>query len=98
MPIAGETRRLEMQSLQDEWKPELLFRVPADHQEVTRLQGKYSKTGGLQKGMIIQLANGNQAQVMDVGSEVVILDANHAMAGQKLTFEIELASLEKSTS
>lgn len=87
-----------MQSLQDAWKPELLFKVPSDHPEVARLQGKFGKTGGLQTGMIVQLANGSQAQVMDITDEVVVLDANHAMAGRKLTFEIELHDLEKKSS
>ena len=61
--IAGETRRIELAPLQEEWKQELLFTIPRDHPEVQRLEGKFRGSGGLSEGMIVELVNGQQAQV-----------------------------------
>lgn len=34
------------------------------------------------------------AQITDIGDEIVTLDANHPLAGETLTFEIELVEVE----
>jgi FKBP-type peptidyl-prolyl cis-trans isomerase 2 len=51
----------------------------------------------LQVGQAIQLqAEGGQkltARVIDLSSETVTLDANHPLAGQDLTFDIELVEI-----
>lgn len=93
--IAGETRKLCLESKQNDWNEELVFRVPREHAEIQRLEGKFRSSGGLSEGMIVELANGQQAQVVKLAPEIVILDANDAMAGRKLDFEIELVKLEK---
>ena len=94
--IVGETRKVALESVQDEWKEELIFKIPLDHPEIQRLQGKFSSSGGLAEGMIVELANGQQAQVAKLTSELIVLDANNAVAGRKLNFDVELVDLEKS--
>lgn len=49
----------------------------------------------LQQGVQVQLSNGLQATVAAVTSEHVVIDANHALAGKDLTFEVELVKLQK---
>ena len=48
-------------------------------------------------GMMVQLAMENdeefEAVVVDVDDETVTLDANHPLAGENLTFELELVSI-----
>ena len=93
--MTGETRQVTLESVQDDWNKELVFSVPREHAEVQRLEGKFRSSGGLNEGMIVELANGQQAQVVKLAPDVVILDANHAMAGRKLNFDVELIDLEK---
>ena len=78
-----------------EWDKELLFSVPREHPEVTRLEGRYKNHGGLTAGMLVELANGSMALVMSADGEAVTLDANPMMAGKKLTFELELLSISR---
>lgn len=85
---------MQLEPLQEEWSQDLLFPVPRDHQEVQRLEGKFRSSGGLQEGMIVELANGAQAQVLKITDEAVIFDANSATAGRKVAFDIELVSIE----
>lgn len=92
---SGETRQIGLESKQAEWKKELVFSVPRDHAEVQRLEGKFRSSGGLSEGMIVELANSQQAQVLKMGPEAIVLDANDAAAGRKLDFEVELVNLEK---
>ncbi|MGI5820420.1 MAG: FKBP-type peptidyl-prolyl cis-trans isomerase [Armatimonadota bacterium] len=51
-----------------------------------------------QVGMQLQLqgANGQAfpAQIVEIGDETITLDANHPLAGETLTFEIELVAVE----
>ena len=49
----------------------------------------------LQQGVQVQLSNGLQATVAEVTPEHVVIDANHALAGKDLTFEVELVKLQK---
>jgi len=39
-----------------------------------------------------------QVIVVEVKEEVVVLDANHALAGQDLTFALELVNIESKSS
>ena len=96
--MTGETRQVTLESVQDDWKKELVFSVPREHAEIQRLEGKFRSSGGLSEGMIVELANGQQAQVVKLAPELIVLDANHAMAGRKLNFDVELIDLEKSKS
>lgn len=51
--------------------------------------------GGLTKGLVVELSNGAQAVVLEVGEATVKLDANHMMAGRSLTFELELVGIDR---
>jgi FKBP-type peptidyl-prolyl cis-trans isomerase 2 len=46
-------------------------------------------------GDIVTLNTGEQAEVLEVRSETVVLDANHPLAGQALTFEIEVVAITR---
>lgn len=89
----GEIARIHAQG--GEWQPELLFRVPAGHEEVARLQGRYKNMGGLKEGLVVELSNQGMAVVIDLNEEELVLDANNMLAGKELTFDVELVSLEK---
>jgi peptidylprolyl isomerase len=41
------------------------------------------------------LTNGQPAVVLEVTAETVTLDANHPLAGEALTFEIEVISITR---
>jgi peptidylprolyl isomerase len=49
-------------------------------------------------GMALTMNNGQgqqfQVMVIEVKEEVVVLDANHSLAGQDLTFDLELVSID----
>ena len=48
----------------------------------------------LTEGTRVQLANGAQAPVVEVAETTLVLDANHPLAGQALTFDLELVSVD----
>ena len=49
----------------------------------------------LHEGVEVQLSNGLQATVAEVTEDHVVIDANHALAGKDLNFEVELIKLQK---
>ena len=48
---------------------------------------------GLEVGDRVRLANGSAATVLEITESLVQVDANHALAGKTLTFEIELVAI-----
>ena len=70
------------------------MQVPRDHQEVTRLEGRYKSQGGLKDGMLVELANGESAMIVALRDDVVQIDANNMMAGRTRTFEVTLHHIE----
>lgn len=70
------------------------MQVPREHQEIVRLEGRYKSQGGLKEGMVVELANGESAIVVDLKDESVQIDANNMMAGKTRTFEVMLQSIE----
>ena len=48
---------------------------------------------GLQVGDSLRLANGMPVTIVEITNESVVIDANHRLAGQALTFEIEIMSI-----
>lgn len=68
--------------------------MPKDHAEITRLEGRYKNQGGLKEGLVVELANGASAVVVDVSDDAVKLDANNMMAGKTRTFEVTLVEIE----
>eukprot|EP00803_Ostreobium_quekettii_P004120 evm.model.scf_281.5 EVM.evm.TU.scf_281.5 scf_281:56694-60434(+) len=87
----GEMVVLEAQG--GEWKKDLLFTVPREHQEILRLEGRYKNHGGLKEGMVVELANGGMAMVVEMTEGEIKLDANNMMAGRNLTFELEVVDI-----
>ena len=77
------TVRLEPEQAYGERNEDLVLEVPAGQ-----------APEGLSAGDRIQLSSGASAVVLEVTDEVVRLDTNHRLAGQALTFEIELVSVE----
>jgi hypothetical protein len=55
------------------------------------------RVGGLAPSLVVELANGSRAVVLDVNEQSVKLDANSMLAGKKLVFEIELMGIEASS-
>ena len=49
----------------------------------------------VQVGDEVTLNNGLPAIVLEVRAETVLLDANHALAGESLTFEVEVLSITR---
>ncbi|KAG2434187.1 hypothetical protein HXX76_007913 [Chlamydomonas incerta] len=88
----GQTTVLEASG--GEWKRELLFAVPRDHPEVARLEGRYKNHGGLAPGLVVELANGAMAVLLEVTDAEVKLDANNMLAGKTFTIELELLAID----
>jgi FKBP-type peptidyl-prolyl cis-trans isomerase 2 len=80
----GESRtvRIEPEDAYGEYTPEAVIDFPAD-----------SAPEGLQVGDAVTLGNGGRGTVLEITDEFVKIDANHPLAGQALTFEIELVSI-----
>jgi FKBP-type peptidyl-prolyl cis-trans isomerase 2 len=77
------TVRLEPGDAYGEPQEELVFDVPAD-----------DAPDGLAAGDRVQLQNGAVALVEAISADTVRLNANHPLAGQALTFEIELVAID----
>ncbi len=85
------TVRIEPADAYGERDPELVFEVPLDEvppEEVSQVA----------IGTVFILPNGAEAVVTSITDTTLTLDANHRLAGQALTFEIELVELFKPTS
>jgi FKBP-type peptidyl-prolyl cis-trans isomerase 2 len=80
----GESRtvRIEPEDAYGEYNPEAIIDFPAD-----------SAPEGLEVGDAVTLGNGGRGTVVEVSDEFVKIDANHPLAGEALTFEIELVSI-----
>lgn len=91
----GDSVKIKAQG--GEWKKDLLFVVPRDHEEVGRLENRYKNQGGLMPNQVVQLSNGGMAVVVETDDEKVILDANSMLAGKTLTFHLEMLSIERGT-
>ncbi len=82
----GESRtvRIEPEDAYGEYTEEAIIDFPAD-----------SAPEGLQVGDAVTLGNGGRGTVLEITDEFVKIDANHPLAGQALTFEIELVSIDR---
>ena len=80
----GESRtvRIEPENAYGEYTEEAVIEFPAD-----------SAPDGLEVGDAVSFGNGGQGTVIEVTDEFVKIDANHPLAGEALTFEIELVSI-----
>ena len=76
------TFRLEPGEAYGEARDDLVFDVP-----------QANAPDGLTVGDSVQLATGQPATVLAVSAQTVKIDANHPLAGQALTFSVELMSV-----
>ena len=77
------TVRIEAEQAYGEHSDERVIEVPLEQ-----------APPGVAEGDRLTLSNGAQATVVEVAETVVRLDTNHPLAGQALTFEIELLTIE----
>ncbi|MEN8233712.1 MAG: peptidylprolyl isomerase [Actinomycetota bacterium] len=82
----GESRtvRIPAEDAYGEWSEENVVEVPYGESQADVAVGDE-----------VFLSNGQSAIVLEVKSETVVLDANHELAGEALTFEIELLSVTR---
>ena len=80
----SRTVRIEPEDAYGEYTEEAVIDFPAD-----------SAPEGLQVGDAVTLGNGGRGTVLEITDEFVKIDANHPLAGEALTFEIELVSIER---
>lgn len=76
------TFRLKPGDAYGEARDDLVFEVP-----------QANAPDGLTVGDSVQLATGQPATVLAVSEQTVKIDANHPLAGQALTFSVELMSV-----
>jgi FKBP-type peptidyl-prolyl cis-trans isomerase 2 len=81
----GETKtvRLEPDEAYGPRRDDLLITVPTNQ-----------APDGLEVGQEVLLDNNIPALVVDVNEDEVTIDANHHLAGEALTFEIEVVGIE----
>lgn len=77
------TVRMEPSEAYGEPSPDLIIELPIAQ-----------APEGLTVGATLVAENGMQARVVAVGDMTFTIDANHRLAGQALTFEIELVAIE----
>ncbi len=70
-------------------------RVEALAQQVPRSGINLETEPQVGMSLVLQLADGNQipVRITEVTDEFVMLDANHPLAGERLTFDVELIAL-----
>lgn len=78
----SSTFRLEPGEAYGDMRDDLVFDVPLAN-----------APDGLTVGDSVQLATGQPATVIAVSAQTVKIDANHPLAGQALTFAVELVSV-----
>jgi len=78
------TVRIEPVDAYGERSDDLIFEVPTA-----------AAPGGFSVGDRVQLATGQPATIIAMTDKIITLDANPSLAGQALTFAIELMTLVK---
>lgn len=78
------TVRIEPENAYGEWSEEKLVVVPFNPEQ-----------GDVEVGDEVLLTNGQPAIVTEVTAETVTLDTNHRLAGEALTFEIEILAITR---
>jgi peptidylprolyl isomerase len=86
----GDQKTLQLEPSQafGEKRPELVSKIPRSD-----LPDDIQPTVGLQLQMTSTSGNQIRVVVTEISEEEVTLDANHALAGQPLTFDIELVEV-----
>ncbi|MPY93566.1 MAG: peptidylprolyl isomerase [Acidimicrobiia bacterium] len=79
---ASRTVRLDVDDAYGQRREDLVLHVPADQ-----------APGGLNAGDSVLLGGEQRALVVDVTDAEVVVDANHPLAGEALTFDLELVGI-----
>lgn len=84
--VVGDVRtvRIEPANAYGEWSEENVIEVPFNPEQ-----------GDVKVGDEVFLTTGQPAVVMEVTAETVTLDTNHRLAGEALTFEIEILAVTR---
>jgi peptidylprolyl isomerase len=77
------TVRIEAAEAYGDRRDDLIFEIPIEE-----------APGGVAVGDGLQLPNGARAVVIEVTETTVTIDANHRLAGEALTFKIEMVSIK----
>ena len=82
----GESRvvRMEAAEAYGPRNEDLIFSAPASE-----------APAGLKVGDKLRLGNGAPAEVVSISDETITIDANHPLAGQALTFNVELVEIKE---
>lgn len=78
------TVRIEPEDAYGEWSAENVIDVPFNPEQ-----------GDIAVGDEVFLTNGQPAIILEITDETVTLDANHRLAGEALTFEIEILAVTR---
>lgn len=78
------TVRIEPANAYGEWSEDNVIEVPLNPEQ-----------DDVEAGDTVYLTNGQEVLVLEVTDETVKLDANHQLAGQALTFEIEILGITR---
>jgi FKBP-type peptidyl-prolyl cis-trans isomerase 2 len=78
------TVRIDPENAYGEWSEDNIIEVPFNPEQ-----------GDVKVGDEVFLTNGQPAVVLEVTEEIVRLDANHRLAGEALTFEIEILTITR---
>jgi len=62
-------------------------------EELVIAMARPAEPADLAEGMQVQLSNGARATIAELTDDTVVLDANHPLAGEALTFDLELVSV-----
>ena len=79
-----KTVRLVPAEAYGERNPELLVEFPIEE-----------LPDGAEVGTVLLTSTGQQVAVVEINDSVFVVDANHQLAGEHLTFEIEIVSIER---
>lgn len=78
------TVRIDPEDAYGEWSEDNVIEVPLNPDQ-----------GDVEVGETVYLTNGQEVTVLEVTDDTVKLDANHRLAGQALTFEIEILAITR---
>jgi peptidylprolyl isomerase len=78
------TVHIDPENAYGEWSEDNVVEFPLDPEQ-----------GDIKAGDQVMLTSGQPAVVLEVTDEVVIIDANHTLAGKALTFEIEILAITR---
>jgi peptidylprolyl isomerase len=80
------TTRMDAEQAYGERREDLVFEVP-----------RANAPSDLEAGDHVELSNGAPAVILEVTSDVVVVDANHELAGKRLHFSVHVRQVRRAT-